>query len=952
MDAVHSTSDGKRGRRPPVATRSLLTAARFGIPEPTSPHVARPRLLSALSEAERTSLTLVSAPAGTGKTTLVADWARQRVMRAPTGWVTFEDEDASLWPDLLSCLARLGVGVPDLHRSPSEDLDISRTQLTAVAEGIASATHRLTVILDGYELVRPDEARDLHFLLEHSFGRLGLVLVTRVDPVLPLYRYRLEDSLAEVRVADLAFTDSEAADLFHGTGVDLDAEALRAVNASVRGWAAGLRFAARVLADDGGAGRPSASSITQGLDVNEYLLGEVLDVQAPEIRGFLLETSVADVLSPALVAELCGPEARHLLAGLWHLNTFAEPVPGQPGCYRFYPFFKELLQAQLAYERPERWAELHATAAAWCEREGLPDRALAHLAAVQAWPEVAALLLASDRVSVLLSEGTLAGPSWAAAARLPRELSTPQACTVRAAVALAQGDAHTCAQELARARAACEAADGTNAPGEASVWGVPPAVVAAIAVMDAARATMADTADRAARLAHEAERALGQRLGGPVGMGSPGLLALLRRCQGISAMRQGDLRRARAVFVDSLAPSSTPDVAPGIRADILGHLALTDALEGHLARAARTAEESLALADGKRSTAVCHGEAAAHIALGTIALHRCHPKDARHHASVAGASPALCGHPLCRALLDMVLAGSEGAVGDLQHALTRLDAAADAAALTDPWMADQLRLETARLGMASGRREVTLTALDAVDQQDRPHAAAVAAVAFAEEGEFAAVEDRLTQLRRWPVCLQAEVTALLAEGARDQHHHAPGRARAALERSLRLAAPEGLRRPFREGGPVVHRLMSSEPGLLREHAWLQGRVSGRTAEAGPEAHPITGHDHLTTGQHGTRQNGPPAPVEELTAKELEVLGHLEELLTTEEIAGRMFISVNTVRTHVRNILRKLDVNRRNAAVRRARELRLLGPDAQNQARDVPGQAGDAPGRTGRTDTAG
>ncbi len=655
---------------------------------------------------------------------------------------------------------------------------------------------------------------------------------------------------------------------------------------------------------------------------------------------------MADVLSPALVAELCGPEARQLLAGLSHLNTFAEPVPGQPGCYRFYPFFKELLQAQLAYERPERWAELHATAAAWCEREGLPDRALAHLAAIQAWPEVASLLVASDRVSVLLSEGALAGPTWAAATRLPRHLATPQACTVRAAVALAQGDAHTCARELVGARAACQAAAATGAPGEAGGNGAPPAVVAAIAVMDAARATMADSAEQAAHLANEAERTLGQSLGGPLGRGSPGLLALLHRCQGISAMRQGDLRRARAVFVDSLALSAG-DVTPGIRADILGHLALADALEGHLARASRTAEESLALADGKRSTAVCHGEAAAHLALGTTALQRCHPKDARHHASVAGASPALCGHPLCRALLESVLAGSERASGDLQSALARLDTAAEATAPTDPWLADLLRLETAKLGVASGRTEVTLAALDAVAQQDRPQAAAVAAAAFAEQGEFAAVEDRLAHLRRHPASLQSEVTALLAEGARDLHHHAPGRARAALERSLRLAAPEAMRRPFREGGPVVHRLMSSEPGLMREHAWLQGRSGGLAPEAGHEAHPTTGQGHHAMGQGHptTRRDGPPGPVEELTAKELEVLGHLEELLTTEEIAGRMFISVNTVRTHVRNILRKLDVNRRNAAVRRARELRLLGHDAQDQA-------GEAPGQAGHTDAAG
>jgi len=187
----------------------------------------------------------------------------------------------------------------------------------------------------------------------------------------------------------------------------------------------------------------------------------------------------------------------------------------------------------------------------------------------------------------------------------------------------------------------------------------------------------------------------------------------------------------------------------------------------------------------------------------------------------------------------------------------------------------------------------------------------VAAVAFAEKGRFTAVEDRLSHLRRNAPNPQTEVMALLAEGARDLHQHAPVRAHVALDRSLRLAAPEGMRRPFREGGPRVQELLASDPVALREHAWLTQGPVGDTM-AGPAS------------SHHARSRAAEPPLEELTAKELEVLVHLAELLTTEEIAGRMFISVNTVRTHVRNILRKLAVNRRNAAIRRARELGLLG----------------------------
>jgi LuxR family maltose regulon positive regulatory protein len=814
---------------------------------------------------------------------------------------------------------------------------MSRSQLTTLAEGLAAAPRRLTVVLDGYDLTDVDEARDLHYLLEHTRGRLGLVLVTRLDPVLPLYHYRLDGSLVEVRVADLAFTDAEAAALLHTAGVDLDEPAVHAVNSRVRGWAAGLRFAARALEPHADPAAPAASAVAQDADINEYLLGEVLDVQTPQVRRFLLDTSVADVLSPALVIELCGPEAEHVLAGMGHLNTFAEPVPGQPGCFRYHPFFKELLQAQLAYEQPRRWAELHRTAAAWCLQENLPDRALAHLAAVQAWPEVASLLVTSGRVGPLLSEGGLVGAAWAAATRVPRDLDLAEACVVRAAVALAQGDHHTCCLELAGARARLEEAGSRSPDGAAG-----PALTATVAVVEAVCAGLTRSADEAVRFADEASQALDRARQTTLSVGNAGLVALVGRCRGTAALRCGDTRRARALLLEALTPSSatpTPlgsgsspgfddasgspeaEIPPGLRADILAHVALIDALDGHLARATRGAEEALSLADGNRPASVCHGDAAAHVALAAVALERCHPKEARHHVATAMAVPALCAHRTCRGLAEAVLAGAERAAGDLPGALTRLDAAAEAAAPTDPWLADRLRLEAARLGLASDRTDVVRGALDSVDQPDVADAAAVAAAALVEQGRFAAVEDRLTHARRRPMSPRSEVTALLAESARDLHHHAPGRSRAALERSLRLDAPEGLRRPFREGGPVVQQLLHADAAVLREHAWLTPGTS--TPGAAPSRHGTSSVDGHTPVR---------APlVEELTAKELEVLRHLEELLTTDEIASRMFISVNTVRTHVRNVLRKLDVNRRNAAVRRARELGLLGDASRGQA---------------------
>jgi LuxR family maltose regulon positive regulatory protein len=255
-----------------------------------------------------------------------------------------------------------------------------------------------------------------------------------------------------------------------------------------------------------------------------------------------------------------------------------------------------------------------------------------------------------------------------------------------------------------------------------------------------------------------------------------------------------------------------------------------------------------------------------------------------------------------------VVAGLERAAGKVRPALERLEKAAAELDGTDPWLADYLRVEAARVGLAGGQPDVALHELESVKQYDGREAAVIAAAAYASQGMDAAVEDSLADARGSDLPLRVEVSKLLVEVAQETRRRSPGRARVVLARSLRLAAPEELRRPFREAGPAVQRVLSSDPRLLREHEWL--------SRPGP---------HVPAQRRGGEGRDLVSPdlVEPLTAKELEVLGHLEELLTTEEIAQKMFVSVNTVRTHVRSILRKLGVNRRNAAVRKARDLGML-----------------------------
>lgn len=849
------------------APEEVLAAARFAIPGLMPFHVRRPRLLDLLSRARSRPLVVVSAPAGTGKTSLIAEWVRGAGENHITGWISFEPDDTGFRDLLLECLRRLGLEIPVGQSLPG------------LATAVARGPRQLTLVLDGYETASLDLSRDVDFLLRHTFGRLRLVFVGRVDPLLPLYRYRLTDSLLEIRVADLAFTDEEAFQLLRQSGVTLSRDAVRELNERTRGWAAGLRFAALALANREDPERAVATVLAQTTDINEYLTGEVLDVQPPEVRRFLLDTCVPDVLHPELAAELGGPAAERILNGLSRSNTFIEPVPDQPGWHRYHPFFRDLLRARLRYETPQRWVDLHRRAARWFQGAGVPVQAVGQLVAVAAWDRVAACLVRDGLVGRLVLEGE-SGPLYQVAAGLPGHLDTPESWVVRAATALARGD-----------RAACECALRFNGPRDGAVAGY-------VSVLDAVRGSLAGDTRSAARLVASAARAL-------PAVSDPEAHCLFEFSRGVVRLRRGDLRGARQAFTDALAPDVVRHY-PAMRAECLGYLALIDALEGHLSRASRIA--------GEAGTAAPGGSRVASVALAQVALQRYELDTARDGVTSAMTTDSASDAPIVTGIAQGVLAGVEWASGRAQAALNRL-ASAVAEAADDPWLANRLRVESARLSVAGGHSELALSALDAIPQpDDDPEVAVVAAAAYTEQGQVAAAADSLARVRHLQPPLPTRVAWLLVEAAaQESHQRSPDRMRATLDRSLRLAEPEGLRRPFLEAGPAVRHLLTGYPRLLLENRWLRHPDRPvRPVLPGGRVRPVPQGDGCG-----------PELVEQLTARELQVLGCLEELLTTEEIAARMYVSVNTVRTHVRSILRKLGVSRRNAAVRKARCLGLL-----------------------------
>jgi len=889
-------------------------AARFGVPDVSALHVVRPRLVAALDDAASVPLVLVSGPAGSGKTSLLAEWLHSDALRGEDlGWITFEDEDTRLWQPLAACLAQQGVEVPPgAERGP--DLLLGHTGLAALTAAVAASDRRRTLVVDGYELRSAELAAEVTHLLDHAGGRLRLVFAARVDPALPLYRFRLEDAITEVRAADLRLTDAEAAELLAGCGVPLPAAVVHDLNLRLGGWAAGLRFTARALARHEHPVASAAAVVAQDFDINEYLLAEVLQVQDPQTRDLLLRTCVPDLLPPGLAEELAGPNAQRGLAELVRTNMFIEPVPDRPGTHRYHPFFRDLLRAQLAFEDPEGADGLHRRAAGWLHAREMRIRSVAQLATGGLWPDVAAQLV-DDLLVVRLVLGQ-DERLVEMARRVPDDVTTVAACLVRAALALASWDPAGCGEELRRARVAA---------GPTPLSGDDPTSLA-FAMIDSVRAATSDDAEAADDLLTRTSRALAAARRPAAGLAGPEPESLLEVAGALIALRRGDLGRARAALARVEERRGLP---ARLRSTVLGYRGLTDALEGRLTQARLRATDALSLADDGCVPPGLRNPAAS-TALALVALERDDLGAARQHVAAARLCRALVCEPVCRTIVAGVLAHVEAATGEARPALAHLEALCDRADVSDPWLAGWLRVQSAELAVTHGLPGQALRSLDTLAPQDSPSGEVVAAAAYAEQGRRGPLERSLTLARATARPLPVEVTRLLVEGVHESRLDSSRGAAPLVEQALQLAAREEARRPFREAPPAVRRLLARNPQLLERHPWLTGTVPASPKPAAPRtrepvprsARSARSARAVITSPDGTTDVGQ-LVVEPLTAKETEVLTHLEELLTTEEIAEKMFVSVNTVRTHVRSILRKLGVNRRNSAVRRARELGLL-----------------------------
>lgn len=904
---------------------SPILATKLYIP-PQAKVVCRPRLLGRLDEALGRKLTLVSAPAGFGKTTLVSDWAAG--CERPVAWLSLDEGDGDLTRFLTHLVAALRTVAPTVGQGVLGALSSPRPApteglLTALLNDINTLPDALVLVLDDLHLV-DSRAADyaLAFLLEHLPPPLHLIIATREDPALPLARLRARGQLVELRAAELRFSPAEAAEfLGEVMGLGLSADEVARLEARTEGWIAGLQLAALSL-----QGRPDSSAFVRAFTgghrfVLDYLVEEVLGRQPERVRRFLLHTSVLGRLSgPLCDAVTGGGDAQGMLEDLERHNLFVVPLDDRRHWYRYHHLFAEVLRARLLAEQPGRVAELHRRASSWFERHGLPDEAIGHALAAGDFERAAGLIELTAR-AMLMSRREETFLGWLKV--LPDALiQTRPVLGVYCALALVPRDLEAAEIRLQDA----ERALGGAALHDRETPTVEPVVVAqgelralpGIAAIT--RAYLAGARGDTPGSVSYASRAL-DRLpeDEPLWRGAAAVLL------GLAQWTSGDLAGAYRSFSGGMASLKR---AGDVTQDISGAFIMASirAAQGRLLEAANIYERALALT----GESTLPGTADLHVGLselryeqnnlGAAAAHLLRSEELGERGTVAEN----------RHRWHVAMARVKAAQGDMDSAEEQLGEAQRRYLPSPEPNLRPIAALRARLWLRQGRvsealawaRERGLSPDDDLSyllefeyitlarvliaryQRDRIDGSIQEAMRLLERLLKAAEEGERTGSVVEILVLQA-----LAQGAQGD----ATLALAPLVRALTLAEPEGYARIFLdEGEPLAALLQRVARNDNARHVQASARklLAAFGAEGAARAAP-------------SRQPAEVAGLEPLSPRELEVLRLVAQGLSNEEIGRRLFRALSTVKGHNRLIFDKLGVKNRTEAVARARELGLL-----------------------------
>jgi len=884
-------------RHPTVPIGDPILTSKITAPHVPAWAVERSRITELIAGGTRwCPLTVVTGPAGAGKTMAVAMWAAAEPGRV--AWVCldeFDNRPSAFWSYVVAALRRSGVAVPEELQAIPQDptgFDGFIPGLTAL---MAAQDRPLTLVLDDLHVVtEPGTLRGLDFMLRNAGAGLRVVVTSRMDPLLPLHRYRLAGQLTEIRANDLAFNTGEARLLLAQHGSTLTADWLESLTQRTEGWAAGLRLAALSLDAHPDPGQFIKELMAEDSALISYLVDEVLTALPSEVREVLLSTSILEHVRADAAAELTGDEhAAGILTSLARTNAFVQTLGS--GWYRYHTLFAEMLRLKLRFEHPERVPILHQRAARWYQREGRIADAVRHAARAGDWPLAAAMVVDELAIGELIERG-IGHPLAAEFAAMPigRTWAEPAPYLVMAALALAAGRRES-------ATSAIDAADGLL---DRLPAGDDAASRLAATVVRLTTALRNGDLGQAAAAADSAQYVLA-RIPDDKLARHPEIGRIAASGQAAVALWSGRQEEAARLLLAGLATADSPgQELEGAR--WAGQLALVEALRGRLSRAATLAERAT-LVTGEDQKEDKHPDARSLIALALVHLQRNELREARGFLKRVDAALGARPDRLLGAAAYVVAAGgalAEGRAATAAEIVTRARSGGPLPA----WLDQQLSLVESRARTAAGDVRAALAAAE------QAGASPEAAVALAQAQAAAGTSDDIPRLLA-PVLAAdsqapdpARLQALLLDARLSYADEDVARGRRSLESALRIAEREQLRLPLAMErswlGPVLRR----DPELADAHRSLLTQALG--------------HQQLPAQATGSGQ-APVLVVEPLTARELEVLIHVSDMLDTAEVASEMYISVNTVKTHLRNIYRKLATSHRNEAVRRARQLELI-----------------------------
>jgi len=876
-----------------------LLVSKITVPGTPGWLVPRPRLDRLIARGSRAPVTTITGPPGAGKTMALALWAGGSQATGPLAWVTIDDFDNRprvFWSYVLAALGRAGVAVPKTMSATARRYSIDHEFLLRLAVLMAEQDPPVTLILDDLHLLTNDRVLNgLAYVLRHAGPGLHVVVSSRMDPLLPLHRYRLTGDLTEIRASDLAFTVAEARLLMAQHRVDLSTESLERLTRRAEGWAALMRLAAISMDGHDDPDQFVKGLVTEDSAVTGYLVEEVLNAQPDHTREFLLRTCLLDRISEGVADELAGDgQAAGVLPELVRANTLVQR--DDSGWYRYNSLFAAVLRLKLRRETPDLVPDLHLRAASWYRRHGLIVDAVRHAAQAGDWLTATQTVIDGLAVEQLI-EPRGNEPLADGFRQLPRDLrwTEPQPLLVAAALDLASGP------------------DGRGEPfltAAARILGQRPAAEQAPSRLAAAliRLTVASrTGDFSAAVAAAAEADDLVKL---AGRDQPdrrqAIEAQVLAGRGSVALWAGRFDEAAAILQAGAATGHGPESDRG-RAACLGQLALIEALHGRLGHATELAAQALGRPDDGDSRLAGPISPVAELALAAVYLERNELARARRWEKRA--AEALRGRPnrLMEAVACLVMARRSLAEGRPRAARDCVDRARQHWS-PPAWLSHQLTLMDAWASTAASDFPAAIAAARQAGPESSLDATAGLARALLAAGNRQAAARALADAPAGDAPDGARLAARLADAQLGYLTGDRARGRRSLEHALRLAMPEQVRLPFVMERGWLRPVLRRDPELAAPYRRLlePDLVGSGLFEAGSAA-----------GQAA------PVIVEPLSDREREVLAHVSAMESTAEIASEMYISVNTVKTHLKSIYRKLAVGHRGEAVRRAKQLGLL-----------------------------